>query len=68
MSGTDYPSIQSLTWLRVESVHAIRSRPGLFSVRLADGTSITTTAEQYDEFDASVRAGIASAQAEAVAS
>ena len=61
MSGTDYPSIQSLTWMRVESVHAIHNYPGLFSVRLADGTSITTTAEQWAVVDAAVRAGMASA-------
>lgn len=61
MSGTGYPSIQSLTWLRVESVIAVRNYPGQFSVRLADGTSIMTTAEQWAVFDAAVRAGMASA-------
>lgn len=68
MSGSDYPSIQSFSWLDVESVHLVNGHPGVFSVRLADGTSITTTAEQWAAADAAVRSGMASALGAAVAS
>lgn len=69
MSGTGYPSINaSVRLLQIDKVVAVDGFPGVFSVRFEDGTSIQTTAELWDALDASVRAGIASAQAEAVAS
>lgn len=69
MQHLQYPSLHAgVRFLQVDKVVAVGSFPGIFSVRFEDGTSIQTTLELWDALHSTVRAGIVSAQTEAVAS